>query len=127
MVQLPKNCKVLYFNDGVYVRATYATSLSEGMHNGVLVFSNWKGRRYFSLEFNVKYQNNMPMIVRDEYYRVKKKAMLFNRMQKQEHLQREIDALSNSVIPGTWDIVHLKHGNQLPPPPDEISLDDLPY
>ena len=69
----------------------------------------------------------MPMIVRDEYFKVKKKAMLFNRMKKQQHLQKEIDALSNSTVPGTWDIVHLKHGNQLPPPPNEISLDDLPY
>jgi hypothetical protein len=123
MVQLPKNCKVLYFNDGVHVKMTYATSLSEGMHDGVLVFSNWQGKRYFSLEFNVKYQNNMPMLVREKYFQHKKKAMLFNRMQKQQHLQREIDALSNSPVPGTWDIVHLKRGNQLPPPPTQIELD----
>lgn len=126
MVQLPKNCKVLYFNDGVHVKMTYATSLPEGMHDGVHVFANWQGKRYFSLEFNVKYQNNMPMLVREKYFQHKKKAMLFNRMQKQQHLQKEIDALSNSAVPGTWDIVHLKRGNQLPPP-DEISLDDLPY
>jgi hypothetical protein len=123
MVQLPKNCKVLYFNDGVYVRATYATSLPEGMHDGVLVFSNWKGRKYFSLEFNVKYQNNMPMIVRDEYYKVKKKAMLFNRGKKIENLQKQMAALSKSEIPGTWDILHLKNDNQLPPPPTQIELD----
>jgi hypothetical protein len=126
MVQLPKNCKVLYFNDGVYVRATYATTLLEGMHDGVLVYSNWKGRRYFSLEFNVKYQNNMPQIVKDEYFKVKKKAMLFNRMKKQQHLQKEIDILSNSDYVGVWNIAHLKRSNQMPPPPTQIEL-DLPY
>jgi hypothetical protein len=127
MVKLPKNCKVNYFNDGVYVKATYATSLPTGVHDGVTVFANWQGRRYFSLEFNVKYQNNMPTIVMEKYYQYKKKAMLFNRMKKQEQLQKEIDVLSNSIIPGTWDLHILKNNNQLPPPPDEISLDDLPY
>jgi hypothetical protein len=120
MVQLPKNCKVYYFNDSVQVRMTYATTLNEGMHDGVMVFSNWKGRRYFSLTFDVKYQNNMPMIVMDKYYQHKKKAMLFNRMQKQQHLQKEIDILSNSDHPGTWNIAHLKNGNQMPPPPTQI-------
>jgi hypothetical protein len=123
MVQLPKNCKVYYFNDSVQVRMTYATTLNEGMHDGVMVFSNWKGRRYFSLTFDVKYQNNMPMIVMDKYYQHKKKAMLFNRMQKQQHLQKEIDILSNSDHPGTWNIAHLKNSNQLPPPPTQIELD----
>ena len=65
------------------------------------------------------------MIVKDEYYKVKKKAMLFNRGKKVENLQKQMAALSKSETPGTWDIAHLKNGNQLPPP-DEISL-DLPY
>jgi len=123
MVQLPKNCSMHYYSDGVHVKSTYATSLPEGFHDGVFVFSNYKGRRYFSLEFKVDYQNNMPMIVRDRYFQTKKKAMLFNRMQKQQMLQKEIDALSNSTVPGTWDLLHLKNNNQLPPPPSQISLD----
>ena len=122
MVQLPKNCKVHYYNEGVQIRMTYSTSLPEGMHDGVAVFSNWKGRRYFSLTFDVKYQNNMPMVVMDKYYQHKKKAMLFNRMQKQQHLQKEIDILSNSDHVGTWNIAHLKVNNQLPPPPSQISF-----
>ena len=120
MVQLPKNCKVLYFNDSVQVKMTYATTLPEGVHDGVTVYSNWKGRRYFSLEYTVKYQNNMPTILMEKYYQHKKKAMLFNRMQKQQHLQKEIDILSNSDNVGTWNIAHLKNGNQLPPPPSQI-------
>lgn len=122
MINLPKNCRVYYFNDSVQVKMTYATSLPEGLHDGVTVFSNWKGRRYFSLEFNVKYQNNLPTLVMEKYYQYKKKAMLFNRMQKQQHLQKEIDILSNSDNVGTWNIAHLKVNNQLPPPPSQISF-----
>jgi hypothetical protein len=123
MVQLPKNCSIHYYTDGVHVKATYATSLPEGFHDGVYVFSNYKGRRYFSLSYEVKYQNNMPMIVREKYFETKKKAMLFNRLQKQQQLQKEIDILSTSQFPGTWDLLHLKNNNQLPPPPSQISLD----
>jgi hypothetical protein len=122
MVQLPKNCSIHYYTDGVYVKATYATSLPEGFHDGVYVFSNYKGRRYFSLSYEVKYQNNMPMIVREKYFETKKKAMLFNRLQKQQQLQKEIDILSTSQFPGTWKLLHLKNNNQLPPPPSQISL-----
>ena len=113
MINLPKNCRVYYFNDSVQVKMTYATSLPEGLHDGVTVFSNWKGRRYFSVEYTVKYQNNMPTILMEKYYQHKKKAMLFNRMQKQQHLQREIDILSNSDNVGTWNIAHLKANNQI--------------
>ena len=123
MVQLPKNCSIHYYNDGVHVKSTYATSLPEGFHDGVYVFSNYKGRRYFSLSYEVKYQNNMPMIVREKYFETKKKAMLFNRLQKQQQLQKEIDILSTSQFPGTWELLHLKGNNQLPPPPSQISLD----
>lgn len=122
MVTLPKNCKVNYSNDGVYVRATYATSLPVGLHDGITVFSNWKGRKYFSIEFNVKYQNNLPTLVTEKYFQTKKKAMLFNRMKKQEHLQKEINILSNSEFPGTWDIIHLKNDNQLPNPPSQLTI-----
>jgi hypothetical protein len=101
---------------------TYATTLPEGMHDGVTVFSNWKGRRYFSLVFDVKYQNNLPTILMEKYYQHKKKAMLFNRGKKVENLQKQMAALSKSEIPGTWDIVHLKNDNQLPPPPEQISF-----
>ena len=123
MVQLPKNCSIHYYTDGVHVKSTYATSLPEGFHDGVYVFSNYKGRRYFSLSYEVKYQNNMPMIVREKYFETKKKAMLFNRLQKQQQLQKEIDILSTSLFPGTWELLHLKGNNQLPPPPSQISLD----
>jgi len=122
MVQLPKNCKVHYYNEGVQVKMTYATTLSEGVHDGITVFSNWKGRRYFSLTFDVKYQNNMPMIVREKYFQHKKKAMLFNRGKKIEDLQKQMGILSNSSFPGTWDILHLKGDNQMPPPPTQIEL-----
>ena len=126
MVQLPKNCKVLYFDDRVHVRITYATSLPEGVYDGMIVFSNWKGRRYITFEYNVKYQHNMPMIVRDMYFQTKKKAMLFNRKKKIQHLEKQVDILSNSRFAGLWDLMVLNDNNQLPPPPDEISL-DLPY
>ena len=122
MINLPKNCRIYYFNDSVQVKMTYATSLPEGVHDGVIVYSNWKGRRYFSLEYTVKYQNNLPTILMEKYYQHKKKAMLFNRMQKQQHLQKEIDILSNSDNVGTWNIAHLKVNNQLPPPPSQISF-----
>lgn len=127
MIQLPKNCKITYTDDRVRVKMTYATTLSVGEHNGINVFANYKGKRYITFEYDVKYQHNMPMIVRNMYFQTKKKAMLFNRMQKQQILQREIEELANSSIPGIWDIAHLKYGNQLPLPPDEIHLDDLPY
>jgi len=119
MVQLPKNCKVFYSNDRVQVKMTYATSLPEGEQEGVIVFANRQGKRYFTLQYELKYQNNMPTLLLEKYYQHKKKAMLFNRMQKQRYLQKEIDILSNSIKPGTWDIAHL-NTNQLPPPPDEI-------
>ena len=122
MINLPKNCRIYYFNDSVQVKMTYATTLPEGLHDGVTVYSNWKGRRYFSLEYTVKYQNNLPTILMEKYYQHKKKAMLFNRMQKQQHLQKEIDILSNSNNVGTWNIAHLKVNNQLPPPPNQISF-----
>lgn len=123
MVTLPKNCKLVYFDDRVHVKATYATTLSIGEHDGVKVFANWQGRRYFTLTFDVKYQHNMPEIVKNKYFEIKKKAMLFNRMKKQEHLQKEIDILSTSKIPGSWDLLCLKNDNQLPEPPQQITLD----
>jgi hypothetical protein len=123
MVQLPKNCKITYTDDRVRVKMTYATTLPVGEHNGINVFANWQGKRYITFEYDVKYQHNMPMIVRDMYFQTKKKAMLFNRMKKQEHLQKEIDVLSNSQFAGKWDIDYLKHNNQLPPPPTQIELD----
>jgi len=126
MVQLPKNCKVLYFDDRVHVRMVYPTTLPEGIHDGLVVFSNWKGRRYIVYEYDVKYQHNMPMIVKDMYFETKGKAMDFNRAKKEERLREEREILKKSKFPGLWDIAHLKNGNQLPPPPDEINL-DLPY
>jgi hypothetical protein len=86
----------------------------------MIVFSNWKGRRYITFEYDVKYQHNMPMIVRDMYFQTKKKAMLFNRKKKIQHLEKQVDILSASEIPGSWDLLCLKNNNQLPEPPDEI-------
>jgi hypothetical protein len=122
MVTLPKNCKVLYFDDRVHVRMTYATTLPVGNHDGITVFANWQGRRYITFEYNVKYQHNLPMIVKDMYFQTKKKAMLFNRMKKQDYLQKEIDILSVSKIPGLWDVSHLKNDNQIPPPPQQLEI-----
>lgn len=133
MVQLPKNCKVSYNSNGVKVRMVYSTELPQGVYDGVTVWKSYdytdknnkkcKGKNYFALEFQVDYQKNLPMLINKAYFEYKKKAMLFNRMQKQQLLQREIDALSNSEFPGTWDIWHLRQDNQLPPPPSQISLD----
>ena len=128
MVQLPKNCKLIYGNTGVFLKVVYATTLSVGEHDGVTVFKSSKSnKRLLELNSHITYQYNLPMKIKDAYYELKKKAMLFNRMQKQQILQREIEELANSSIPGIRDIAHLKYGNQLPLPPDEIHLDDLPY
>ena len=122
MVTLPKNCKVLYFDDRVHVRMVYPTTLPEGVHDGLVVFSNWKGRRYIVYEYDVKYQHNMPMIVRDMYFETKGKAMDFNRAKKEERLREERRILKQSRFPGSWDLLCLKNNNQLPEPPDEIWL-----
>ena len=122
MVNLPKNCKVIYFNDRVYVKMIYATTLPVGEHDGIKVFSNWKGRRYITFDYSVKYQNNMPEIVMNMYFETKKKAMLFNRMKKVDRYKQEINILSNSRYAGIWDIEHLKNENQLPNPPKQLDL-----
>jgi hypothetical protein len=102
MVQLPKNCKVIYGETGVFVKMVYATSLPTGEHNGIRVFkSPFSKKNYFELNYHVAYQNNLPMKVKDAYYEHKKKAMLFNRMKKQEELQRQIGILSESFYPHT--------------------------
>ncbi len=114
MVQLPKNCKIVYGEKSVFVTMVYATSLPVGEHNGVKVFkSPYSKRNYLELIYKVDYQNNMPHIVKQTYFEYKKKAMLFNRMQKQQKLQQEINILASSQIPGTWDLLHLKGDNQL--------------
>lgn len=103
MVQLPKNCKVIYGETGVFVKMIYATTLPVGEHNGINVFeSPNSGKKYFELNFHVDYQNNLPMKIRDAYYEHKKKAMLFNRMKKQEQLQKEINIISEYKNPGRW-------------------------
>ena len=123
MVTLPKNCKVIYGNTGVFVKMIYATSLPVGEHDGINVFkSPNSGKRYFELNFHVDYQKNMPMKVTEAYFEHKKKAMLFNRLKKQEVLKKEIEIISNSEFPGTWDIWHLKQNNQLPNPPNQLNI-----
>ena len=132
MVTLPKNCKVSYNSNGVKVRMVYSTELPQGVYDGVTVWESYpyvdkngrqiKGKKYFALEFEVAYQNNLPMLINKTYFEYKKKAMLFNRMQKQQLLQKEIDLLSNSDFPGTWDIWHIRQGNQLPNPPKQLSI-----
>jgi len=103
MVQLPKNCKVIYGETGVFVKMIYATTLPVGEHNGINVFeSPNSGKRYFELNFHVDYQKNLPTIIRNSYFEHKKKAMLFNRMKKQEQLQKEIDLISEYKNPGRW-------------------------
>jgi hypothetical protein len=132
MVTLPKNCRVSYNSNGVKVRMVYSTELPQGVYNDVTVWESYpyvdkngrqiKGKKYFALEFEVAYQNNLPMKVKDAYYEHKKKAMLFNRMKKVDMLKQEIDILSNSHYAGKWDIEHLRKENQLPNPPKQISL-----
>jgi hypothetical protein len=105
MVQLPKNCKVIYGKTGVFVKMVYATTLPIGEHDGINVFKSFNsGKRYFELNFHIEYQNNLPMKITNAYFEHKKKAMLFHRMKKQEKIQKEIDILSNSKFPGLWDI-----------------------
>lgn len=123
MVQLPKNCTVIYGNTGVFVKMIYATSLPIGEHDGITVFKSPKSsKNYFELNFHVDYQKDMPMKVTKAYFEHKKKAMLWNRMQKQQLLQKEIEIISNSEFPGTWDIWHIRQGNQLPNPPKQLSI-----
>ena len=132
MVQLPKNCKIDYTPEGVIVRMVYATELPQGVYDGVTVWESYpytdkngkrvKGKKYFALEFTVKYQHNLPALLHKTYYEYKKKAMLWNRMQKQQLLQKEIDILSNSEYPGKWDIWHLRQSNQLPNPPKQLTI-----
>jgi len=124
MVTLPKNCKIIYGETGVFVKMVYATSLPTGEHDGIKVFkSPFSKKNYFELNYHVAYQNNLPMKVRDAYFEHKKKAMLFNRMKKVDMLKQEIDILSNSHYAGKWDIEHLRQKNQLPNPPKQITID----
>ena len=103
MVQLPKNCKVIYGETGVFVKMVYATTLPVGEHDGVNVFKSFNsGKRYFELNFHVDYQNNLPIKITNAYFEHKKKAMLFNRMKKQEQLQKEINLISENNYPGRW-------------------------
>ena len=123
MVTLPKNCKVIYGETGVFVKMVYATSLPTGEHNGIKVFkSPHSNKNYFELNYHVAYQYNLPMKVKDAYYEHKKKAMLFNRMKKVDRYNQEINILSNSRYAGIWDIEHLKNENQLPNPPKQLDL-----
>jgi len=123
MVTLPKNCKVVYGSTGVFVKMIYATCLPVGEYDGITVFKSPKsGKNYFELNFHVDYQKDMPMKVSKAYFEHKKKAMLFNRLKKQEIIKKEIEIISNSDFPGTWDIWHLKQNNQLPNPPLQLSI-----
>jgi hypothetical protein len=123
MVNLPKNCKVIYGETGVFVKMVYATSLPTGVHDGVTVFKSPNSRKnYFELNYHVAYQNNLPMKVKDAYYEHKKKAMLFNRMKKVDMLKQEIDILSNSNYAGKWDIEHLRQENQLTNSTEQLYL-----
>lgn len=133
MVQLPKNCRVTYTNNSVHVRMTYSTELEQGVYDGITVWQSrpyvdkngkhCKGRRYFALEFTVDYQKNLPTLITEAYFEFKKKAMMWNRSKKIEKYQKENDILSKSKCVGTWDLWHLKQSNQLPWPPDEITLE----
>jgi hypothetical protein len=132
MVTLPKNCRIAYTSNGVHVKMTYSTELPVGTYDGITVWESYpytdkngktcRGKKYFALEFQVDYQKNLPMLINKTYFEYKKKAMLWNRMQKQQLLQREIDALSNSDFPGSWDIWHIRQGTQLPNPPKQLSI-----
>jgi hypothetical protein len=124
MVNLPKNCKIIYGETGVFVKMVYATSLPTGEHDGVNVFKSPNSKKnYFQLSFSIEYQHNLPRKITDAYFETKKKAMLFNRMKKVDMLKQEIDILSNSHYASKWDIEHLRKENQLPNPPKQISLE----
>jgi hypothetical protein len=124
MVNLPKNCRILYGENSVYVYMIYATSLPTGQHDGVNVFKSPNSKKnYFQLSFSIEYQNDLPKKIRDAYFETKKKAMLFNRMKKVERLNKEIDILSNTKRAGIKKIAHLRDDNQLPPPPKQITID----
>jgi hypothetical protein len=123
MVNLPKNCRILYGKDSVYVYMIYATCLPTGEHDGVNVFKSPNSKKnYFQLSFSIEYQNDLPKKIRDAYFETKKKAMLFNRMKKVDMLKKEIDILSNTERASIKKIAHLRDDNQLPPPPKQIKL-----
>ena len=135
MIKLPPNCRLTYTDNGVKVRMTYSTVLPVGIHEGLEVFQGrdyytkkgkfMRGKRYLVLEFDVATQynlNKMFIAIRQTYYEFKQKAMIFNRIKKQDKIGKEVQVLSKSMFPGTWDILYLKDDNQMPPPPNQITF-----
>ena len=86
--------------------------------NGKLI----QGSNYFAVDFTMDYQKNLPDLLHKAYYKYKGKAMIWNREQYIIIKTKENEILKRSQFPGTWDIAHLKNGNQLPPPPHQLEI-----
>ena len=136
-VKLPPNCKTTLTDSGVKVKMTYSTKLRLGEHKdkGITVFQGRdyydkndkfiKGRKYYSFEFTVTTQMNLNRMMSEiytKYFEYKQKGMVLKCLTDIDIANKQIEALSRSMFPGTWDILHLKNNNELPPPPDEITF-----
>jgi hypothetical protein len=132
MIKLPPNCSIRYDRNGVYVRMVYSTSIPVGEYDGTVV---WKGNsktnkngkliqgsNYFAVDFTMDYQKNLPDLLHKAYYKYKSKAMIWNREQDIKIKTKENEILKRSQFPGTWDIAHLRNSNQLPSPPQQLSI-----
>ena len=118
---------------------TYSTKLRLGEHKdkGITVFQGRdyytkkgkfiRGRKYYSFEFDIPTQynlNKMRTEIYDKYFEYKKKGMILKCLNDKDIAEKQIAALSRSMFPGKWDLLHLRdNDNELSSPPDEIQLD----
>jgi hypothetical protein len=136
-VKLPPNCKTTLTDSGVKVKMTYSTKLSLGEHKdkGITVFQGRdyydkndkfiKGRKYYSFEFTVTTQMNLNRMMSEiytKYFEYKQKGMVLKCLTDIDIANKQIEALSRSMFPGKWDLLHLKDDNELTPPPDQITI-----
>lgn len=136
-IKLPPNCRTTLTNNGVKVKMTYSTKLRLGEHKdkGITVFQGRdyytkkgkfiKGSKYYSFEFTVTTQMNLNRMISEiytKYFEYKKKGMVLKCLTDIDIAEKQIEALSRSMFPGTWDTLHLKNDNKLPPPPDQITF-----
>jgi len=137
-VKLPPNCRTTLTDSGIRVKMTYSTKLSLGEHKdkGITVFQGRsyydkngklrKGRRYYSFEFDITTQMNLNRMISEiyiKYFEYKQKGMILKCLTDISIANKQIEALSKSMFPGTWDLRNLNNNNELPPPPSEIHLD----
>jgi hypothetical protein len=137
-VKLPPNCKTTLTDRGVRVKMTYSTKLDVGEHKdkGITVFQGRdyytkkgkfrKGSKYYSFEFDITTQINLNRMISEiytKYFEYKQKGMILKCLTDISIANKQIEALSKSMFPGTWDLRNLNNNNELPPPPQQITLD----